>query len=151
MRLKDLVYRSAVRRGAGETELAAPPQVFEVTNLFVPAGTNWLNAMHVIGSVPVGEWNCVTYGVGWTLAVNDALGDLVIGIAYDPANPGTSPVDSWTASSGSGWNAGAVIDVARNMTGVEGDLTFYVGFWTPNGATSQDITVVSARAAFMVI
>lgn len=45
MRLKDLVYRSALRRGAGEHEVGLPTgmgyQVFEVTNLTIPAGTDW--------------------------------------------------------------------------------------------------------------
>lgn len=47
--LKDLVRRSAWRsRAAGEVEIA--PQVFEVTDLFIPAGTDW-SAGHEIGAV----------------------------------------------------------------------------------------------------
>lgn len=165
MLLKDLVWRSALRRGAGETEVSSfSPQVFEVTDLLIPAGTDWTTAAHQLGSLTVSypdaliamrlyieldetpdvldSVDLVAIFDGWNPQADPALGDR-------PANP--------SAGLGRGLVQGQKTAIEwefGNMNNLPtvtvGERTINIGISTGD-VTTADITVLRASAAFLVI
>lgn len=158
MRLKDLVHRSALRnRSAGETEVGFSPQVFEVTNLVIPAGTDWGDGTdglaHVLGTLSA-------LGVGQGIAYSIYL---ELAAVPNPDAPSLQVVESRDDTFAQALAAQVFgrfngVDNGVEVPGSQQDVLAPLPptvDWRVQivtfGPTTADITVVRARAAFLVI
>lgn len=160
-RLSDIFHRSAFRVGADRSkELsgdALTAEVFEVTDLFIPAGTDW-SAGHVIGSFTVDGW--IGGVISQSLQVDAVPADTLVWTAASPiaflASVGAMRVGN---SFGQSFVEAQTMGFARAFSEDETpseSYTIQVGFVTADGAdpntpapTTADITVVHARIAFL--
>lgn len=171
MRLKDLVHRSALRRGAGETEVGnASTQVFEVTDLLIPSGTDW-HAGHAIGTFALPARTGMVVSLALDLASPlPATGEILAVEAWGPELdasqaaftygylstdelPGALRYRYGAVSSdlGTSWNTSHFVAVSAEPT-TDDPGTVHVGFVTSGGTPpTEDITVVRARASFLVV
>lgn len=151
-RLGDLFQRSAFRSGADRTlELASPSaesgsaaQVYEVTDLLVPAGTDW-SGSEFYALLPdtardnpsAGLVQAVYLEIAEPLASGDAL---FIQGPLDTFALGDEAIDP------------ADVSVADTTTGTRttGQTLLFAAI-TTNRATTADITIVRARVAFLAI
>lgn len=171
MLLKDLVWRSALRRGAGETEVGSlSPQVFEVTDLLIPEGTDW-SAGHAIHSfaLPARAGMVVSLALdiasplpaaperlvlaAWGPELDASHSTFTYGYLSTDELPGALRYryGALVSDLGTSWNSNHFVGVSGEPT-TDDPSPVYVGFQTAGGdPPSEDITVVRACASFLVI
>jgi hypothetical protein len=159
--------------GGGGLPTGMDYQVFEVTDLDIPSGTNWSD-----GGNPLGSFTDLKFH-------NIISAKLTIELAADPADPlwlvtddsgawstnvsavavkmipgglgGATgfPLETSDRQGNRGW--GFAFDIMPLLTGgydpdpLPDPYTLYTYLRTPSGATTADITVVKARAAFLIL
>lgn len=137
-------------------EVGSSAEVFEVTDLLIPAGTDWRHEGHVLGQIELGPFAEVH--ASFSLALQDppaGTEDIVLaaidGADYGPASEWIS-VNIGNPDRFSRYATATLVDdnVANAGAAVPGSTTLYVGLYTDHVIT-QDITVIRARAAFLVI
>lgn len=139
-------------RGALQTLEAATPQVFEVTDLLIPAGTNWSAVMHSLG-----VWTAPANGLH-----SRVIASLTIELDGDPApgddvwigmEKGGTAFDNYDDAVGQ-VGAGVGVNLPSSMR-YSGE--YNIGIWAANALstvpapTTAPIYVVRARAAFLAI
>jgi hypothetical protein len=147
-------------------------QVFEVTNLAIPSGTNWKTVMHKLGDISISPGRNLQMSFYLETAAPVPFGNRIdLGASIDPADAyngeffqasisshSSDPDSSATVAryyatrTGDGWtptvntvpDPGYSYDVGVLAMGVDADAA-------PAGATNADITIVRARFAALVI
>lgn len=156
-RLKDLVHRSALRtRSAGDSEVGLPIgmdyQVFEITDLTIPAGTDWSSAAHVFGSAVLPASGAVSWVRTLELAAAPGASTVTLrcdgnGFALVTATSVTG-TDLWNERTTT-FSSLAFADPADTEAAIHGPISFAAQILT-DGPTAADITIVRARVAFLV-
>lgn len=165
-RLSEIFLRSAFRSGAdrslelssGSAESGSAAQVFEVTDLLIPAGTDWSEG-HEIGSFTVDAW--IGGVMSSFLQVDGIPADTLRWIAASPITEISSiGVIGVSNLWGNSFADGQSLCFPRGFSVDEtpaASYTISVGFTTADGAdpgtpapTTADITVVRARFAFLI-
>lgn len=138
-------------RSQASTAPTAPtfsPQVFEVTNLPIPAGTDWSTDPHQIGSLNHNAIQGCLYALYIELA--EPVGDNGLEISVPFMGLGAALDGSADPSSKSALAQGVLTALSTSASSNYADRAEAVVIDT-FGPTATDITVVRARAAFLFI
>lgn len=159
MKLGDLVWRSALRkRQARDAEVA--PYVFEVTDLTIPAGTLWRAETHRLASVTLDEAQAIHWAFYLEIGAPLPAGHQLRLDLGDNANSHDS-IDLVSCAIAPGAMVALVstsdaIQILHDAAGQSAvsfiaDLHLVVEGNGNDVPTSAPITIVRARAAFLVI
>lgn len=145
-KLRDIVWRSALRSRAADLDVLSP-QVFEVTDLLIPAGTDWSTVPHTIGEFtwPVGR--AFILALSLEAASPPAAGDEIL-IEVDTPDVGSTMGGELRITSTSGLllQNGAVYGAPPHPD----DDTWEVHLFT-NRVLTAPVTVSRARATIVFV
>lgn len=164
-RLSELFLRSAFRFGADRA--INLPTVFDLAGLVIPAGTDWSGLGYSMGQFSPGSWaSYIPYKL--FIEVAEPVVDEVRLTVDDKQDYSVSQtLTSARLFAGDRWSLIPFADSPTDLltgdgagnpltgeghTAVLPELadTLYVNIVTPNGPTTEDITVVSASATFLL-
>lgn len=176
MRLSDLVHRSALRnRTAGDAEVSSfSPKVFEVTDLTIPAGTDWGVEMHMLGQIEVPPARLLVLNFYLEMADPVPGGnrvDLAMSIDEHHANfgeyfqttiapqPDHDPATLPQVSRWFGLYSGDAFAPGQGARTPDPGFTYWIGIMAMavstessySGPTNDDMTVAHARCAVTII